>query len=163
MTPHDITMMFLALGILLAAGRGLGDLAKRLNQPEVVGEILAGILLGPTILGALAPGLTASLFPAQGSIAIALTSLTALGITLFLLVAGLEVDFSTMRRHGRVAVGVGFWGMVIPFAVGFSAALLVALVLVVVKQGAAERELHDRLTALQRAIDERGDWYTDWY
>ena len=122
MAPHDITMMFLALGILLAAARGLGDLAKRFKQPEVLGEILAGVLLGPTVLGALAPALTASLFPAEGPGAIALSSLTTLGIALFLLAAGLEVDFPTMRQHGKVAFGVGFWGMVVPFALGFGVA-----------------------------------------
>jgi Kef-type K+ transport system membrane component KefB len=55
LTSHEVTVMFLALGILLATARILGEVAKHWHQPAVVGEILAGILLGPTVLGALAP------------------------------------------------------------------------------------------------------------
>ena len=61
METHDLTALFLALGVLLAAARGLGELARRCKQPEVLGEILAGIVLGPTIMGVLAPGLMAAL------------------------------------------------------------------------------------------------------
>jgi Kef-type K+ transport system membrane component KefB len=122
MTAHDVMQMLLALGILLGAARALGDLARRFRQPEVLGEILAGVLLGPTVLGALAPGVTASLFPAEGPTAIAISGVTSLGITLFLLVAGLEVDFPAMRQHAKVAVGVGAAGVLIPFALGFGVA-----------------------------------------
>ena len=124
MTAHDVAMLLLALGVLLATARGLGELAKRFKQPEVLGEILAGILLGPSVLGVIAPGLTDSLFPAQGPGAIALHGLITLGITLFLLVAGLEVDFEAMRQHGRVALSVGVWGMLIPFALGLGVAVV---------------------------------------
>ena len=123
METHDLTALFLALGVLLAAARGLGELARRCKQPEVLGEILAGIILGPTIMGVLAPGLMAALFPTEGPAATALTGLTTLSITLFLLVAGLEVDLPTMRQHGKVAFGIGLWGMLVPFALGFGVAL----------------------------------------
>ena len=123
METHDLTAMFLALGVLLAAARGLGELARRCKQPEVLGEILAGIILGPTIMGVLAPGLMAALFPTEGPAATALTGLTTLGITLFLLVAGLEVDLRTMRQHVKVAFGISLWGMLVPFALGFGVAL----------------------------------------
>src|ERR1700693_881800 len=96
MTPHDITMMFLALGVLLLAARGLGDLAKRLRQPEVLGEILGGVVLGPTVLGSLAPGVIGALFPSQGATTVALNGLTIVGIALFLFVAGVEVDLSAI-------------------------------------------------------------------
>lgn len=124
MTPHEITMTFLALGVLLAAARGFGELAKRFNQPEVFGELLAGVLLGPTVLGALTPGLTAVLFPQQGTSAVTLESVTTLGIVLFLLVAGLEVDLSAIRRHGRAIFAVSVSGLVIPFGLGLGAAWL---------------------------------------
>mgnify|MGYP001216273540 CR=1 FL=1 len=100
---HQIVVMFLALGMLLGVSRILGELANRFRQPAVLGELLAGVLLGPTVLGNLAPDLKDFLFPAQGPNAIALSAITTLAVVLFLLVAGLEVDLSIVRRQGRVA------------------------------------------------------------
>jgi Kef-type K+ transport system membrane component KefB/mannitol/fructose-specific phosphotransferase system IIA component (Ntr-type) len=114
--------MFLALGLLLASARLFGELARRFNQPAVLGEILAGILLGPTVFGALAPAWSAFLFPQAGGGALAIDGLMTLAITLFLLVAGLEVDLSTIWRQGRLAINVGLAGVLVPFAVGFGAA-----------------------------------------
>jgi Kef-type K+ transport system membrane component KefB/mannitol/fructose-specific phosphotransferase system IIA component (Ntr-type) len=114
--------MFLALGLLLASARLLGELAKRFNLPAVLGEIIAGILLGPTVLGAFAPQLAAAIFPRSGGASLALDGLMTLAITLFLLVAGLEVDLSSIWRQGKTALGVGVAGIVGPFTVGFAAA-----------------------------------------
>ena len=122
LTHSETTAMFLALGVLLASARILGETARRFNQPAVLGEILAGILLGPTIFGALAPEWSAFLFPPSGGGALALDGLMTLAITLFLLVAGLEVDLSSIWRQGRLALNVGVAGVVVPFAVGFGAA-----------------------------------------
>lgn len=122
LTPHELTVMFLALGTLLLSARVLGEVAKRLNQPAVLGEILAGVLLGPTVLGVLAPGLSAFLFPLQGGGALALDGLTTLAIVLFLLVAGMEVDLSTVWRQGKVALWVAMAGMSLPFSLGFAVA-----------------------------------------
>lgn len=122
LTHPEITAMFLALGLLLASARLFGEVARRFNQPSVLGEILAGILLGPTVFGALAPKWSLFLFPRTGGGALALDGLMTLAITLFLLVAGLEVDLSTIWRQGKLALNVGVAGVVVPFAVGFGAA-----------------------------------------
>ena len=122
LTHSETTALFLALGVLLAAARLLGELARRYNQPAVLGEILAGILLGPTVFGALAPEWSAFLFPRAGGGALALDGLMTLAIALFLLVAGMEVDLSTIWRQGKLAINVGVAGVVVPFAVGFGAA-----------------------------------------
>lgn len=122
LTHQEITAMLLALGLLLASARLCGELARRFNQPAVLGEIIAGILLGPTVFGALAPAWSAFLFPRSGGGALALDGLMTLAITLFLLVAGLEVDLSTIWRQGRLAINVGVAGVLVPFAVGFGAA-----------------------------------------
>ena len=68
----DLTVFFLGLAALLGAAHVLGAAAGRLGQPPVIGEIVAGLLLGPTILGALAPGFQAWLFPREGPAAVAL-------------------------------------------------------------------------------------------
>jgi Kef-type K+ transport system membrane component KefB len=122
LTHHEIVIMFLALSTLLATARVFAELAQRWNQPAVLGESLAGILLGPTVFGAFAPEWSAWLFPTQGHSAIALHGLRTLAIALFLLVAGMEVDLSTVWRQGKRAATVGVTGLVIPFGVGFAAA-----------------------------------------
>ncbi|MFO7983594.1 MAG: cation:proton antiporter [Desulfuromonadales bacterium] len=122
LSPHDITMMFLALGALLFSARALGELAKGCNLPPVLGEIMAGILLGPTVLGGMAPRLSEALFPTQGAGALVLDGLTTLAIALFLLVAGIEIDLRTVWRQGRAAICVALAGMFFPFVLGFAAA-----------------------------------------
>lgn len=124
LSAQEITAFLLSLAILLASARLLGELAKRLNQPSVLGEILAGILLGPTLLGTLAPGVGEFLFPQQGGGALAREGLMVLAITLFLLVAGMEVNLSSVWRQGRLAIIVGMAGIVGPFALGFGTAWL---------------------------------------
>jgi Kef-type K+ transport system membrane component KefB/mannitol/fructose-specific phosphotransferase system IIA component len=116
--------MFLALGTLLAVARFLGELAQRFHQPAVLGEIFAGILLGPTVLGFLAPDWSDFLFPMQGGSALVLDGLTTLAIVLFLLVAGMEVDLSRIWVQGKTAITVGVSGIVIPFALGIIVAWL---------------------------------------
>src|SRR4051812_3100473 len=122
LSQHDVVVMFLALGTLLAAARVLGETARHLSQPAVLGEILAGILLGPAVLGRLAPGLQGFLFPKSGPAVVALDGMTTLAIVLFLLVAGLEVDLSRVWKQGRTAISVAAFGMVVPFALGLVAA-----------------------------------------
>lgn len=122
LSHHNIITLFLAIGILLGTARTLGEIAQRFRQPAVLGELLAGVLLGPTVLGLLLPEVNLFLFPMQGPNAIALDTLVTVAIVLFLLVAGLEVDLSTVSRQGRVALKVGIMGMVIPFIIGFGLA-----------------------------------------
>lgn len=122
LSADNITVMFLALGILLGCARLLGELAQKFHQPAVLGELLAGVLLGPTVLGTIAPDLFGYLFPATGPNAIALGGITLLSVALFLLVAGLEVDLSTIGRQGKIAPWVSISGIVLPFAIGFAAA-----------------------------------------
>lgn len=121
----DLATMFLSLGVLLLFARLLGEAARHLGQAPVVGEILAGVLLGPTVLGALAPQLVASLFPAAGPVALLRDGISSLAAALFLLGAGLEVDLPVVLRQGRAALAVSLGGMLVPFVIGFTAAWVV--------------------------------------
>jgi len=119
LSPDQIVRLLLAVAALLATGRILGELVRKFGQPSVLGEMLAGIVLGPTVLGAFAPDAMEFLFPMKGNVPVALDALTTVAISLFLLVAGMEVDLSMMFRQGRVAVCVGLGSMLVPFALGF--------------------------------------------
>jgi Kef-type K+ transport system membrane component KefB/mannitol/fructose-specific phosphotransferase system IIA component (Ntr-type) len=122
LTSDDTVVFFLAMGILLALARAMGEIARRVHQPVVLGEILAGILLGPTVLGTLAPRVHERLFPATGGSAMAFSALTTVAVVLFLLVAGMEVNLSSIWRQGRSALFVSISGIVFPFLLGLLAA-----------------------------------------
>jgi Kef-type K+ transport system membrane component KefB/mannitol/fructose-specific phosphotransferase system IIA component (Ntr-type) len=124
LTHSENIVMFLMITALIFFARLLGEIAQRFHQPAVLGEILAGILLGPTLFGALAPEWNSWLFPMQGHSAVVLSTLKNISMVLFLLVAGLEVDLATVWRQGKTAATVGVAGLCIPFAVGIIPALL---------------------------------------
>ena len=115
--------MFLALAALLGAAKLAGELMQKLDQPSVLGEIMAGILLGPTVLGHFKPGIYAALFPSTGAMPIVLDTVTTLGVVFFLLTAGLEVDLRSIFRQGKSALLVSLLGVVVPFSLGFVAAI----------------------------------------
>src|SRR5512133_562484 len=102
LSPHEITVMFLSLGILLATARLFGEIAKRFNQPSVLGEILAGVVWGPTIVGMLAPQVNAFLFPQHGGGAVVWDGLMTLAITLFLAAGAYGLDRRLCRDHRPV-------------------------------------------------------------
>jgi len=109
---------------MLGVGRAFGELFRWFRQPAIVGEILAGILLGPTVLGSLAPDLISILFPAAGAPAVALRTINVVAVVLLLLIAGLEVDLSTIWKQGRAALAVSVLGVIIPFGLGMGLAYL---------------------------------------
>ncbi|MGH9700056.1 MAG: cation:proton antiporter, partial [Candidatus Acidiferrales bacterium] len=118
LTPHDVMTMFLSLAVLLGTARLVGELMQKLDQPAVIGEILAGILLGPTVLGHFRPDIYAALFPSTGAMPIVIDTVTTLGVVFFLLTAGLEIDLRSIFRQGRSALLVSFLGVIIPFLFG---------------------------------------------
>ncbi|BCJ56158.1 hypothetical protein Asp14428_76330 [Actinoplanes sp. NBRC 14428] len=118
----DTTARFLlALVLVLALSHGLGALLRRLGQPAVVGEMAAGIALGPTIFGALLPGVWHGLFPAAvlGGIDLA----AQLGLVVFMFLVGWELDLSTLRPRGHTITAVSFASLAAPFVAGLALAL----------------------------------------
>src|SRR5580700_8483488 len=122
LTQHDVMIMFLALATLLGTAKLAGELMQKLGQPSVLGEIFAGILLGPTVLGHFRPQIYAFLFPSTGFMPIVLETVTTLGVVFFLLTAGLEIDLRSIFRQGKSALLVSVFGVAFPFAAGFLAA-----------------------------------------
>src|SRR5690606_2016288 len=113
-----ITTFLASIAVLLGVARLFGEIARHFRQPAVLGEILAGVLLGQTVLGRISPELFHTLFPSEGPAQIALAGFTTLAVTLLLLVAGIEVDLSTVFRQGKTALTVSLCGLFFPFVIG---------------------------------------------
>lgn len=117
---HDALGLFLAQVLaIVAVARLLGMAMSRIGQPAVVGEMLAGVVLGPTLFGALAPQLHGMLFapPSLGSLQLA----SQLGVILYLYTLGLDLDPKDLRSPG--ALGLSLSGMAVPFVLGVGCAL----------------------------------------
>lgn len=119
----DMITFFLSLAILIGCARILGEIAEKFKQPAILGELLAGIILGPSVFGMIAPELKASIFPSSGPVYIGLQFMSSLAIALFLLLAGMEIDLRSVVKQGKKALAVSFGGMVIPFGLGLAVAI----------------------------------------
>ncbi|MFA1550268.1 cation:proton antiporter [Actinomadura chokoriensis] len=115
-TGHSVSRFLLAVAAVLVAGWVMGALFERMRQPRVVGEICAGILLGPSFLGAAWPGAANLLFPAAVLSHVAV--LSQLGLVLFMFVAGAELRPALLRGQVRVVFMVSHAGIAVPFALG---------------------------------------------
>lgn len=117
MTPAELSIAFFAqLAVILTACRLVGWIGRRfLGQPQVVGEMIAGVLLGPSLLGLLAPGVQALLFPPETKGVLFVGA--QLGVGLYMFLVGLGFDRSHFRIHGRSAAAVSLSGMAAPFLV----------------------------------------------
>jgi Kef-type K+ transport system membrane component KefB len=109
------------VAIIIVVARLMGSLFKKLHQPAVIGEIIGGILLGPSALGLLPGHLTGHLFPATALPT--LSVLAQLGVVVFVFIVGLEVDLGLLRGRRRVAATVSLSSVVLPFGLGFVLAL----------------------------------------
>ena len=119
MTQTDWTVLSLHLAAMLAAAIALGSLARRLGIPSVVGEIAGGLLLGPTVLGRLAPDLFLLLFPPTGPVASARGAIARVGMLFFIVTIGLDISVRELLRGGRRSLLVGSVGTFVPLLLGF--------------------------------------------
>ena len=118
MSSQDFVRLALQIATMLAFGLAFGQLMRRFRQPAVLGEMIGGIILGPTIFGLVAPELYVWLFQSSADAAVVRDASIKLGMLFFLFVAGLEIDFSQIREIGRKALLIGSVGTLVPIAVG---------------------------------------------
>jgi Kef-type K+ transport system membrane component KefB len=118
----DLARLLLQLVVVLAAARSCGWLARRVGQPRVIGEMVAGLALGPSVFGAVAPALSGRIFPAESMPPLA--AVAQLGVLLFLLVVGLRLDLTVLRLRAGAAVATSHASIAVPFALGAAIAPL---------------------------------------
>jgi Kef-type K+ transport system membrane component KefB len=108
---------------IIIAARILGWLSLKIGQPAVIGEIIAGILLGPSFVGAFLPVFSATLFPVQslGN----LQFLSQIGLILFMFIVGMELDFKSLKNRAKDAVIISQMSIVIPFTLGIALAYFI--------------------------------------
>lgn len=113
---EQATQFFLQMAVILLACRWVGALARRLGQPQVVGEMIAGVLLGPSLLGWIWPQATELVFTRESRGI--LYAGAQLGVGLYMFLVGLEFRTDHFRARARSAVSVSLAGMAVPFALG---------------------------------------------
>ncbi|HVI89251.1 MAG TPA: cation:proton antiporter [Dongiaceae bacterium] len=113
------TVLILQVALLVLGGRLLGELMQRIGQPTVIGQLLAGIVLGPSVLGLLWPEAQHYLFPAKPEQKSMIDGIAQVGVLMLLLLAGMETDLKLVRRIGRAAFSVSVAGILLPFLSGF--------------------------------------------
>lgn len=118
MTSQDFVKFALQISVMLGFALLFGQFMRRIKQPAVLGEMIGGIILGPTIFGLLAPGLFEWLFKSSANVEVIRDACIKLGMLFFLFIAGLETNISDLKKLGRKAALIGLVGTLVPIAVG---------------------------------------------
>jgi Kef-type K+ transport system membrane component KefB len=124
LAPHPLLVFLVGLTLLLLLARILGRAAERLGMPAIVGELLTGMVLGPSLLGQLAPRLSNWLLPHQAEQVHLLDAVGQVGVLLLVGITGTHLDMGMLRRRGRAAAAVSLSGLIIPLGLGIGLGLL---------------------------------------
>jgi Kef-type K+ transport system membrane component KefB/nucleotide-binding universal stress UspA family protein len=117
---HSVTVFIAEVALMLLVGRLLGELMQRMGQPAVMGQLIAGVLLGPSVLGALSPSLQHAIFPDDAGQKKMIDALSQFGVLMLLLLTGMETDLALVNRRRRTAFFTSLSGIILPFACGFA-------------------------------------------
>lgn len=124
MNEHTLVVFIAELILLLLVGRLLGEAMNRLGQPSIFGQLLAGVLLGPSVFGALAPGWQKAVFPGTPESKSMLDAVSQIGILLLLLLTGMEANLRLLNRRMSAVIATSLCGIAVPFLCGFGIAFL---------------------------------------
>lgn len=119
LSHHELIQFIFCIGSMLIAARLVGEFFRKFKMPLVVGELIAGVLLGPTLLGNYLPEASKYFYVSTGNVGIALNGLTTISVIMLLFVAGMEVELSIIRQQGAVAFKTSLIGLVIPMGLGY--------------------------------------------
>jgi Kef-type K+ transport system membrane component KefB/nucleotide-binding universal stress UspA family protein len=113
-------IFFAEICLLLVVGRAMGEAAQRIGQPAVMGQLIGGLLLGPSVLGLIWPEAQHALFPQAAEQKSMIDAVSQLGVLMLLLLTGMETDLRLVKRVGRAAITVSTAGVAVPFICGFA-------------------------------------------
>jgi len=119
LTSAEVLNFLIIVSVILISSRLLGEVFRKFKQPVVVGEILAGIIIGPSLLGSVFPDLFKQVFLSQPRAYGAFDGLANVGVIMLMFIAGTEVDLKQIRKQGKQAASISLMGLLFPFALGF--------------------------------------------
>ena len=120
--PSALFRALLVLTVIIVTARLVGAVFRAIGQPAVIGEVIGGILLGPSFLGVIAPGLLARLLPADVTPFVSVHA--QLGIILYMFLIGLELDLARVRKSGPLTVAISHASIAAPFVLGAALSLV---------------------------------------
>ena len=119
LTSAEVLNFLIIVSVILISSRLLGEVFRKFKQPVVVGEILAGIIIGPSLLGSVFPDLFKQVFLSKPRAYGAFDGLANVGVIMLMFIAGTEVDLKQIRKQGKQAASISLMGLLFPFALGF--------------------------------------------
>lgn len=146
---HDILVLLIQVAVLLLAARTFAEIAQRLGQPSVVGELLAGIILGPSLLSGYFPVISSWIVPQTPVQGYLIELVSMFGAMFLLIITGLETDIPLIKRKGKTVLSIAAGGLILPFLSGFLMAVYLPDFLV---QDQHERIVFDLFVATSMAV-----------
>jgi Kef-type K+ transport system membrane component KefB len=125
MNHSDLINLLLAISVMLLMGRLFGEFFRKIRVPLVVGELIAGILLGPSILGQVYPQYTETIFTTNGNVGLVLNGLATVSVIMLLFAAGMEVELTVIRQQSKVALKTSFVGLTVTLTIAYFAGSLI--------------------------------------
>lgn len=119
LSHYENLSLILSIGLLIIAARMFGEFFRKFKMPLVVGELIAGIFLGPSLVGNYAPGISEILYTHNTNASIALSGIINISIIMLLFVAGMELNLSLIRQQGKAALSTSVLSLIIPLGLGF--------------------------------------------
>src|SRR5215216_192253 len=115
LNASEVLHFLIIVSVILLFARVLGELCRKFKQPAIIGEILAGIILGPSALASVFPNLFNEIFVSEPRAYGAFDGLASVGIILLMFIAGFEVDLKQIRANGKQAISISLMGIIFPF------------------------------------------------
>lgn len=122
LSHHENLVLILSLGLLIISARMFGEFFRKFKMPLVVGELIAGIILGPSLIGNYFPEISALLYTQNPNASLALNGIINMSIIMLLFVAGMELNLSLIRQQGKAALSTSILSLVLPLGLGFASA-----------------------------------------
>jgi Kef-type K+ transport system membrane component KefB len=119
LSHDDVVVLLTSISIMLLASRMFAELGRKIKLPVVMGEMILGIILGPSIIGHFFPSFFNNFFPETGNVAVSMNAITQISVVMLLFVAGMEMQLPVVLKQGRLALYTSLTSLAVPFTIGF--------------------------------------------